>query len=180
MAIFFLCPSKQFLPVSFKFSCWKLLLKNRRSKDKSSADKLVTTQIWELKNLMSLFYWCLFPSSTFWILCNPILLLLLNLFTKTVYEHIPLYYRNICDRQHTVLIQYLGGPKFFTHNLFSPLFTFCQFRLLVVSLVAIIPPVERLYIRKYCTLWFLPSPAPHTVCNHWAVSGLERNFHKYF
>jgi hypothetical protein len=97
---------------------------------------LVTTQIWELKNLMSLFYWCLFPSSTFWILCNLIILLLLNLFTKTVYEHFPitilhlLYYRNICDRQHTVLIQYFGGPKFFTHNLLSSLFTFYQFRLL--------------------------------------------------
>jgi hypothetical protein len=46
-------------------------------------------------------------------------------------------------------IQYFGGPKFLTHNLPSPLLTFCQFHLLVVSLVALIPPVERLYIRKY-------------------------------
>ncbi len=88
---------------------------------------------------------------------------------EIVYEHFPitilhfLYYRNICDRQHTVLIQYFAGPKFFTHNLLSSLFTFCQFRLLVVfvSLVAIIPPVQR-YIRKYFVIPPLPGP-PHSV-----------------
>jgi hypothetical protein len=69
---------------------------------------------------------------------------------------------NICDRQHTVLIQYFAGPKFFTHNLLSSLFTFCQFRLLVVSLVAIIPPVQRLYQVQYFVI--PPLPGPPTQC----------------
>jgi hypothetical protein len=36
----------------------KFLPKNRRNKDKKQqgADRLVTTQIWKLKNLMSLFF----------------------------------------------------------------------------------------------------------------------------
>jgi hypothetical protein len=37
LAIFFLFPSKEFLLIPFsKFSCWKLLTKNRRNKDKNS------------------------------------------------------------------------------------------------------------------------------------------------
>jgi hypothetical protein len=37
LAIFFIFPSKEFLLIPFsKFSCWKLLTKNRRNKDKNS------------------------------------------------------------------------------------------------------------------------------------------------
>jgi hypothetical protein len=36
LAIFFLFPSKQFLPILFKFSCGKLLPKNRRNNVKKT------------------------------------------------------------------------------------------------------------------------------------------------
>ncbi len=57
LAIFFLFTSKEFLPISFKFQ----LLETSPQKQKEQrqkqlgTDKLVTTQIWKLKNLMSLF-----------------------------------------------------------------------------------------------------------------------------
>jgi hypothetical protein len=57
LAIFFLFPSKEFLPISFKIQ----LLETSPQKQKEQrqmqlvADKLVTTQIWKLKILMSLF-----------------------------------------------------------------------------------------------------------------------------
>jgi hypothetical protein len=57
LPIFFLFPSKEFLPISFKIQ----LLETSPQKQKEQrqkqlcADKLVTTQIWMLKNLMSLF-----------------------------------------------------------------------------------------------------------------------------
>jgi hypothetical protein len=57
LAIFFLFPSKEFLPISFKIQ----LLETSPEKEKDQrekqlgADKLVTTQVWKLKNFMSLF-----------------------------------------------------------------------------------------------------------------------------
>ncbi len=52
LAIFFLFPS--FCRYHSKYSCCKLLTKNKRKKQ-LGADKLVTTQILKLMNLMSLF-----------------------------------------------------------------------------------------------------------------------------
>jgi hypothetical protein len=57
LAIFFLHPSKEFLPISFKIQ----LLETSPQKQKEQrqkqlgADKLATTQIWKLKIFMSLF-----------------------------------------------------------------------------------------------------------------------------
>jgi uncharacterized membrane protein len=38
LAIFFLFPSKKFLQISLKFSCWKILPKNRRNKEGTKLD----------------------------------------------------------------------------------------------------------------------------------------------
>jgi hypothetical protein len=57
LAIFFLFPSKEFLPISFKIQLLETspqIQKEQRQKQ-LGADKLVTTQIWKLKILMSLF-----------------------------------------------------------------------------------------------------------------------------
>ncbi len=88
MAIFFLFPSKEFLSISFKIP----LLETSPQKQKEQrqkqlgADKLVPTQIWKLKNLMSLFY-DLFPSCKFWKLCNIwIINLEINIYLKRIWK----------------------------------------------------------------------------------------------
>jgi hypothetical protein len=56
LANFFFFPSKEFLPISFKIQLLETSPQSRRKKDiKRGADKLVTTQIWKLKNLMTHF-----------------------------------------------------------------------------------------------------------------------------
>jgi len=56
-------PARSFCRYHSKFSCWKLLPKNRRNKDESSYS-------WFSHKFGSLKIWCIFPSCTFWILCN--------------------------------------------------------------------------------------------------------------
>ncbi len=60
LAIFFLFPSMKFQPISFKIQLLKTSPQNRRTKTKAAT---------------CLFFWCLFPSCTLWILCNLPLLL---------------------------------------------------------------------------------------------------------
>jgi hypothetical protein len=57
LAIFFLFSSKEFLPISFKIQLLETSPQNQKDQRQKQlgADKLVTTQIWKLKNLMSLF-----------------------------------------------------------------------------------------------------------------------------
>ncbi len=71
LAIFFLFPSKEFLPMPFKIQLletfpWKQ--KEQRQKQLVS-DKLVTTQFWKLKYMMSLFS-AVFSHHIWWILCK--------------------------------------------------------------------------------------------------------------
>jgi hypothetical protein len=56
LAIFFLFPSKEFLPIAFKIQLLETSPKKQKEKRQKQlgAEKLVTTQIWKLKNLMSL------------------------------------------------------------------------------------------------------------------------------
>ncbi len=56
LAIFFLFPSREFLPISFKIPLLETSpQKQKEQKQKQfGADKLVTPQIWKLKNLMSM------------------------------------------------------------------------------------------------------------------------------
>jgi hypothetical protein len=65
-AILFLFPSKEFLLISFKIRLFEISPQNQKEQRKKQldADKLVTTQIWKLKNLMSLFSEVFFPSGT--------------------------------------------------------------------------------------------------------------------
>jgi hypothetical protein len=57
LAVFFLFPSKEFLPKSCKIQLLETSpQKQKEQKQKQlGADKLVTTQIWKLKNLMVIF-----------------------------------------------------------------------------------------------------------------------------
>ena len=59
LAIFFLFPTKKFLPISFKFQ----LLETSPQKQKEQRQKQLDVS----------FFWCLFPSCTFWILCSLLL-----------------------------------------------------------------------------------------------------------
>ncbi len=61
LAIFFLFPSKKYLPISFKIQ----LLVTFPQKQKEQRQK---------KQLDVSFFWCLFPSCTFWILSHLLLL----------------------------------------------------------------------------------------------------------
>jgi hypothetical protein len=57
LAIFFLFASKEILPISFKIQLLETFPQKQKDQGQKQldADKLVTTQIWKLKNLMSLF-----------------------------------------------------------------------------------------------------------------------------
>ncbi len=57
LAIFFLFPSKEFLPISFKIQLLETFSLNKKEhrQKQLGADKLITTQIWKLTNLMYLF-----------------------------------------------------------------------------------------------------------------------------
>jgi hypothetical protein len=57
LAIFFLFPNKEFLPISFKIQLWETSPQKQKEQRQKQLgdDMLVTTQIWKLKNLMSLF-----------------------------------------------------------------------------------------------------------------------------
>ncbi len=56
VAIFFIFHSKKFLPMSFKIQ----LLETSPQKQKEQRKKQLDVS----------FFWCLFPSCTFWVLCN--------------------------------------------------------------------------------------------------------------
>ncbi len=60
LAVFFLLPSKKFLAISFKIQ----LLETSPPKQKEPRQKQLDVS----------FFWCLFPSCTFWILCSLLLL----------------------------------------------------------------------------------------------------------
>ncbi len=60
LAIFFLFPSKKFLPITFKIQ----LLETSPQKQKEQKQKQLDVS----------FFWYFFPSCTFWILCNLLVL----------------------------------------------------------------------------------------------------------
>ncbi len=57
LAIFFLVPSKEFLPIAFKIQLLETSPQKQKEQKQTQldAEKLVTTQIWKLKSVMSLF-----------------------------------------------------------------------------------------------------------------------------
>ncbi len=60
LAIFFIFPRKHFLPISFKIQLLEISPQKQKEQRQLQLDVS--------------FFWCLFPSWTFWILCNLLLL----------------------------------------------------------------------------------------------------------
>jgi hypothetical protein len=58
LAIFFLFPNKEFLPLSFKIQLLEISPQKQKDQRQKQlgADRLVTTQIWQLKTVILMFF----------------------------------------------------------------------------------------------------------------------------